>query len=57
MLDAPDRVESERLDHLGEPKFLPINLGVRKGVVGILKYRAISNVHDSFPPESPTIRF
>jgi hypothetical protein len=55
MLNAPYRVESERLGHLGEPEFLPINLGIRKSVVGILKYRAISNVHDSFPPESPRI--
>jgi hypothetical protein len=46
MLDAPDRIEAERLGHLGEAKLVAINLGVGKCVFGILENCAIANVHD-----------
>ena len=45
MLDRPDRVESERLGHLGKPQFVAIDLGVGKCVVGILESCSVAYVH------------
>jgi hypothetical protein len=46
MLDRPYRVESEWLGHLGKPQFIAVNLGVGKGVVGILESCSVAYVHD-----------
>ena len=47
MLDGPDRIEAERLGHLGQAQLVAINLGVGKCVAGILENRAVANVHDN----------
>ena len=45
VLDGPDGVEAERLGPFGQAEFRLIDLGVRAGVVRVLKNRGISDVH------------
>jgi hypothetical protein len=46
MFHWPHRVKSEGLGHLGELQFLAVNFRVGKRVIGVLKSRSVTNVHD-----------
>ena len=47
VLDAPHRIEAQRLRHFGQTHFFTIDIGIRAEVAGILKNRRVPNVHDS----------
>ena len=47
MLDAPDRLEPQRLDQVTEPQLLLIDFAIRTGVLGVLEQGGHPDVHDT----------
>jgi hypothetical protein len=49
MLDAPDRLEAERLGQVGQPELVAIDLAVGSRLAGVLEHGRQTNVHGKLP--------
>jgi hypothetical protein len=49
VLDAPDRLEAQRLGELGQSQLVLVDLAIAALLLGVLEHRRQANVHRRLP--------